>query len=119
MSAAVSCAGVPGLVAGRALLVMRPALTIVLTNHKGGCGKTTSTANLGAAFAERGVRALPASEALAGHTHKVSEGAVMHIAHRPSFRGLPCQRAPGTDVTSIGDGRTRTGVRANGGKVGV
>ena len=41
------------MVVERALLVM-PALTIALTNHKGGCGKTTSTANLGAAFAERG-----------------------------------------------------------------
>jgi len=64
------------LVAGRALVVMRPALTIVLTNHKGGCGKTTSTANLGAAFAERGVRALPASEALVG--------VVADRAHEPS-----------------------------------
>ena len=35
-----------------------PALTIALTNHKGGCGKTTSTANLGAAFAERGLQVL-------------------------------------------------------------
>ena len=200
----------PGLVAGRALVVMRPALTIALTNHKGGCGKTTSTANLGAAFAERGLRVLlvdadpqanlseafavpadrrglehaldgaetvepyevlaglhvlPAGEALAGviadRAHEgefayaladlvdvwrpdysvivldtppervgpLSTGVGAHPqgqrrrrhAHRPpaELPGLPCQRAPGAHVTGIKDGRTRSGVRANGGKVGV
>jgi chromosome partitioning protein len=34
------------------------ATVLVLANHKGGCGKTTTAANLGAAFAERGLRVL-------------------------------------------------------------
>ena len=34
------------------------AQVFVLANHKGGCGKTTSTANLGAALAELGARVL-------------------------------------------------------------
>ena len=33
-------------------------LVYAITNHKGGVGKTTSTANLGAAFAETGRRVL-------------------------------------------------------------
>ncbi len=34
------------------------ATTIVFANHKGGCGKTTSAANTGAALAARGLRVL-------------------------------------------------------------
>jgi chromosome partitioning protein len=37
---------------------LRPAFVIVLANHKGGVTKTTSTANLGAMFAEAGLRVL-------------------------------------------------------------
>jgi chromosome partitioning protein len=36
----------------------RRAAVITLANHKGGCAKTTSVANLAAAFAERGLRVL-------------------------------------------------------------
>ena len=36
----------------------RGATVLTLANHKGGCAKTTSVANLAAAFAERGLRAL-------------------------------------------------------------
>jgi chromosome partitioning protein len=35
-----------------------PSTTIVFANHKGGCGKTTSVANTGAALAARGHRVL-------------------------------------------------------------
>ena len=48
----------PGAVLGRALGGMSACVVIALANHKGGCGKTTSTANLGVALTERGLRVL-------------------------------------------------------------
>jgi chromosome partitioning protein len=73
------------------------AITIVLANHKGGCGKTTTTANLGVAFAARSRRVLlidadPQANLTEAFGHDPTSG-LAHALTDPAaaviHRGLP------------------------------